>query len=93
MIPAYFVTGLLLFLTLENFLSGRAIYGDKFGNVYQVEGVSAGIVNLGILGLVCWLALYLAYLLKRSPGLFRVHCSMGAISCIFIAIGLFCGLS
>ncbi|WP_322003144.1 hypothetical protein [Marinobacter alexandrii] len=93
LIPVVFVAGLLLFLTLENFLSGQATYGDKFGNAYEVEGVAAVIVNLGILGLVCWLVLYMVYLFKRSPGLLRLHCGVGAISSLCIAAGLFYGLS
>ncbi|MCK2149613.1 hypothetical protein MYE70_11145 [Marinobacter alexandrii] len=93
LIPVVFLVGLLLFLTLENLLSGRAIYGDKFGNAYAVEGFAAGIVNLGILGLVCWLVVFLAYLLKRSPGLLRLHFAVGAISSLGIAVGLFYGLS
>ena len=93
MVPVVFVAGLLLFLTLENLLSGRAIYADKFGNAYVVEGFAAGMVNLGILGLVCWLVVFLAYLLKRSPSLLRPHCAVGAISTLGIAVGLFYGLS
>jgi hypothetical protein len=55
MTPVVLLVGLLILLTLDNLLSGRAVYGDRFGNRYEVEGLAAFWVNLGILGLICWL--------------------------------------
>jgi len=73
MIPVLFVVGLLIFLTFDNLLSSRAVYGDKFRNAYVVEGIAAILVNLGILGLIAWLGSYLAFIVKRSPKLMQVH--------------------
>ena len=44
MIPVLFVVGLLIFLTFDNLLSSRAVYGDKFGNAYEVDGLAAILV-------------------------------------------------
>ncbi|USA41697.1 hypothetical protein NCG89_09210 [Spongiibacter taiwanensis] len=93
MIPVLFVVGLLLFLTFDNLLSGRAVYGAKFGNAFEVEGVAAILVNLGILGLIVWLGSYLAFLVKRSPKLMQFHRAAGVVSSVLIAVGLVYGLS
>jgi len=93
MIPVLFVVGLLIFLTFDNLLSSRAVYGDKFGNVYEVEGLAAILVNLGIFGLIGWLGSYLAFLVNRSPKLMRVHRAIGIASGVCIAAGLVYGFS
>ena len=93
MIPVLFLVGLLLFLTFDNLLSSTAVYGDKFGNAYEVEGLAAILVNLGIFGLIAWLGYYLAFLVKRSPKLVQVHIAVGVVSVVFIAVGLVYGLS
>jgi hypothetical protein len=93
MIPVLFVVGLLIFLTFDNFLSGRAVYGDKFGNAYEVQGIAAILVNLGILGLVGWLGSYLAFLIWRSPKLMRFHQAIGVVSGLCVVVGLVYGLS
>jgi len=93
MIPVLFVVGLLILLTFDNLLSSRAVYGDKFGNAYEVEGVAAILVNLGILGLIGWLGSYLTFLVKRSPKLMRVHRAIGVVSGLCIVVGLVYGLS
>ncbi|WP_211183395.1 hypothetical protein [Thalassotalea sp. Y01] len=93
MIPVLFVVGLLIFLTFDNLLSSRAVYGDKFGNAYEVDGLAAILVNLGIFGLIAWLGSYLAFLVKRSPKLMQVHRALGIVSGIFILVGLVYGLS
>lgn len=93
MMPVLFVVGLLIFLTFDNLLSGRAVYGDKFGNAFEVEGLAAILVNLGIFGLIGWLGSYLAFLVKRSPKLMQVHRAVGVVSGVFIAVGLAYGLS
>ena len=93
MIPVLFVVGLLIFLTFDNLLFSRAVYGDKFGNAYEVEGLAAILVNLGIFGLIVWLSSYLAFLVKRSPKLMQLHRAAGVVSGVFIAVGLVYGLS
>ena len=93
MIPVLFVVGLLIFLTLDNLLSGRAVYGDKFGNAFEVEGLAAILVNLGMFGLIGWLVSYLAFLVNRSPKLMQFHRAVGVVSGVFIAVGLVYGLS
>ena len=93
MVPVLFVVGLLIFLTFDNLLSGRAVYGDKFGNAYEVEGLAAILVNLGIFGLIGWLGSYLAFLVNRSPKLMWVHRAIGVVSGVCIAVGLLYGLS
>lgn len=93
MIPVIFVGGILVFLTFNNLLSGRAVYGDRFGNAYEVEGLAAILVNLGILGFIGWLGSYLAFLVKRSPKLIRVHRAIGVVSGLCIVVGLVYGLS
>jgi len=93
MMPVLFVVGLLIFLTFDNLLSGRAVYGDKFGNAFAVDGLAAILVNLGIFGLIGWLGSYLAFLVKRSPKLMQVHRALGVVSGVFIVVGLAYGLS
>ena len=93
MIPVLFVVGLMIFLTFDNLLSNRAVYGDKFGNTYEVEGLAAILVNLGIFGIIGWLGSYLAFLVSRSPKLMRVHRTIGVVSGVCIAVGLVYGLS
>ena len=93
MIPVLFVVGLLIFLTFDNLLSSRAVYGDKFGNAYEVDGLAAILVNLGIFGLIAWLGSYLAFLVKRSAKLMWAHRAIGVVSGVFIAVGLVYGLS
>ncbi|MCA0895119.1 hypothetical protein [Microbulbifer agarilyticus] len=93
MLPILFVVGLLVFLTFENFLSSQAIFGDKFGNVYAVEGNAAVLVNLGIFGLVGWLVSYLVFLVSRNHSLLLVHRFIGAVSILCIVAGLLYGLS
>lgn len=54
MIPVIFVVGLLVFLTLDNLLSSRAVYRDKLGGAYEVEGLAVILVNLGISSIIIW---------------------------------------
>ncbi|WP_272962072.1 hypothetical protein [Alcanivorax jadensis] len=93
LVPVVFVVALLLFLTMNNFVSGTAIFGDKFGNTYEAEGLAGGMINIGILGLIAWLLFYIAYLIKRQPLLLRLHRATGSIGALCIAIGLICTLS
>lgn len=93
MIPVVLLLGMLLFLVLENLLSGRAVYGDKLGNSYEVIGFAAFLVNVGILGLVGWLVTYIAFLISRSPKLIQVHRVVGAVSGLLVTAGLLYGAS
>jgi hypothetical protein len=93
MIPVALLVGMLIFLTFDNLLSSRAVYGDKLGNKFEVEGLAAILVNLGILGLVGWLGFYLAFLINRTSTLMLIHRVIGAISGLCIAVGLVYGLS
>jgi len=93
MIPVIFVAGLLVFLTLSNLLSSRAVYGNSLGDAYEVEGLAAILVNLGILGLVGWLGSYMAFLFNRTPRAMLVHRSIGVVSCVCIVAGLAYGIS
>ncbi|KZY35122.1 hypothetical protein A3754_18720 [Alcanivorax sp. HI0083] len=93
MVPVFFVVGLLVFLTFDNLFTGRAVYGDKFGNAYEVQGVAAILVNFGILGLVGWLGSFLAFLIWRSPRLMRFHRAIGVVSSLCVVGGLVYGLS
>lgn len=88
MIPVIFVAGLLAFLALSNLLLNRAVYGDSLGDAYEVEGLAAILVNLGILGLVGWLGSYMAFLFNRTPRAMLVHRIIGVVSCVCIVAGL-----
>ena len=93
MVPVLFVVGLLVFLTFDNLFTGRAVYGDKFGNAYEVQGFAAILVNFGILGLVGWLGSYLAFLKWRSPKLMRFHRAIGVVSGLCVVAGAIYGFS
>lgn len=93
MIPVVLLVGMLIFLTFDNLLSSRAVYGDKVGNAYEVEGLAAILVNLGILGLIGWLGFYLAFLVSRASILLLIHRVIGVVSGLCIAVGLVYGLS
>lgn len=93
LLPVVFLVGLLLFLTLNNIASGTAVFGDKFGNAFEAEGLAGVLINLGILALIAWLLFYIAYLIKRQPLLLTLHKTTGCIGALCITTGLFCALS
>lgn len=87
-----FVIGLLLFLTIDNASHGQAIYGGRFGS-FSVTGPASILVNLGIIGIVGSLLVYLAYLFSRNAVLLKSYKFLGAASGLIIFIGWVWGQS
>lgn len=82
-----FVVGLLLFLTVDNAVSGQAVYGSRFG-VFRVSGPASILVNVGIFGLVCSFLSYIVFLFNRSQILLTIYKFIGVASGFVIFLGL-----
>ena len=83
-----FIVSLLGFLTFDNLLNNRAIYGTRSGE-FNVSGFPSILVNLGILGFISSLLLYIAYLFKRNKWVYQCYTVSGFVSCFLVFGGLF----
>ncbi len=90
LIVVAFIVGILLFLTIDNAMSGQAVYGNRSGNS-SVSGPASILINVGIICMVGSLLSFIAYLFSRSPVLLKSYKIIGAISGALIFIGLALG--
>jgi TM2 domain-containing membrane protein YozV len=87
LIVGFFVFG-LLFLTFENAISGRAIYGTRQDDMFFVTGFPATLVNLGILGLISSLISYIGYFFKRQSYFRKAYEYLGYLGGVLIIVGI-----
>jgi ABC-type uncharacterized transport system permease subunit len=87
-----FVVLLLVYLTFDNAISGRAVFASKY-SIASVSGSASIFVNLGIFGVIASFLMFLGFLFRRSVKYLKASQIVAAIGMLFIAVGLIWGRS